>query len=72
LKFLTGLADGVPVGMEIGYAFVKCRRNLYEADNADPIDALFIFLDEMCGDYPCVSLGGPSNAEVEYDCAISQ
>jgi hypothetical protein len=27
---------------------------------------------EMCGDNPCLSLGGPSNAEVEYDCAISQ
>jgi hypothetical protein len=26
---------------------------------------------KMCGDYPCISLSGPSDAELEYDCAIS-
>ena len=26
---------------------------------------------ELCGDYPCISLAGPSNEELEYRCAIS-
>lgn len=33
------------VGLEIGDAFAKRGRDLLEADRAEPIDTLFIFLD---------------------------
>jgi hypothetical protein len=45
LEFLTGLADDVAVILEIGHALVQRRSDQRKAYRADPVDALFVFLD---------------------------
>ena len=45
LYLLAGLADDDAVGLEVRNALVERLGDLLEADRADPVDALLVFLD---------------------------